>query len=69
MIGGEHMINISGEVHINDALVWRYERRGSYVFVLTLKGCCEQADSWKHDISWVHGQVIVWVKGLVVSFV
>jgi len=29
----------------------------------------KRAGSWKHDISWVQGQVIVWVNGLVVSFV
>jgi len=26
MIGGERMVNISREVHINDALVWGYKR-------------------------------------------
>jgi len=31
MNGDEHVINMSGEVHINDTLMWGYERGGSYV--------------------------------------
>jgi len=31
MISGECVINMNGEVHINDFLVWGYERGGSYV--------------------------------------
>ena len=52
----ERMINMSGEGHINDALVWGYERGGSYVLCSNLRGVASvEVCNWMDHACWTMG--------------
>ncbi|QCE06364.1 hypothetical protein DEO72_LG9g1376 [Vigna unguiculata] len=49
----EHVIDMSGEVHINDTLVWEYERGGSYVPCSHLRVVAnEEVRNWMDHVCW-----------------
>ena len=56
MISGEYKINMSGKVHINDALMWGYEQGGLYVLCSYLRATTSgKVRSWIDHACWTTG--------------
>jgi len=56
MTGDEDVINISREVHINDALMWEYEWGGSSVSCSHLRAAASgEVRSWMNHVCWTTG--------------
>jgi len=55
----ERVINMSREVHINDTLMWGYERGGSYVSCSHLRvATSEEVRSWMDHMCWTTGKEV-----------
>jgi len=55
MIGHECVINMSEEVHINDALMWGYEREGSFRAHTWGVATSGKVGSWMDHACWTTG--------------
>ena len=66
----ECVINMSGEVHINDTIVWGYKRGGSYIPCSHLRVAVSgEVHSWMDHACWTTGKEIHRVKLRVGKFV